>query len=490
MDNLTERLSATAFAQLLEYIRGGHLPCSAFGVCDGARPFLLRALRDNTQRTIIYVAQNDYLALSMHATIEDSAYFPSAEKQLSPKVVSSKERLFARAAALSLDMGIVTTSINAFLEYLPPKEDYDACLLSLKPGEADIEEIASRLFQAGYERVSTVEVAGQFARRGDILDIFCAQGEAYRLSFAWDSLECITRLDPFTQRSLESTEKLTAHPASFPLSAVGREKATAFFEKQLREADRRFELSVLAGYYEKYLDTVKGGGTDDAFYNFIFAIYPKARLTDYYKNPIIVFDNLTSLDASNNAFLQQHMTLIERAAKENLSNVKFELFAGIGETLNDNIIDLCGVKRFPALKSASETNVATRSAVKYQNRLDLLKEDIALRKTAGFEVLALCKNASRTTALRNLGIENIVPMNGDGFEATEAKLLILGEGDIFGGKKASVKKGRDILDVSELQVGDVVVHETHGKARFLGVSQQTVAGKTRGLSDIGIFGRR
>ena len=67
----------------------------------------------------------------------------------------------------------------------------------------------------GYEKNYQVERPGQFAVRGDILDIFdLTQENPFRIEF-WDNeIETIRSFDVLSQRSLEQLEFVRIFPAS------------------------------------------------------------------------------------------------------------------------------------------------------------------------------------------------------------------------------------------------------------------------------------
>ena len=67
----------------------------------------------------------------------------------------------------------------------------------------------------GYERVDQVEERGQFAMRGDILDLYPATEErAVRCELFDVEVERLTFFSTFTQRSLEEVERVEIAPAA------------------------------------------------------------------------------------------------------------------------------------------------------------------------------------------------------------------------------------------------------------------------------------
>ena len=84
-----------------------------------------------------------------------------------------------------------------------------------KGGLLDLDETADQLVACGYERVDQVEDRGQFAIRGDILDVYPATEErAVRCELFDVEVERLTWFSTFTQRSLEEAERVEIAPAA------------------------------------------------------------------------------------------------------------------------------------------------------------------------------------------------------------------------------------------------------------------------------------
>ena len=82
-----------------------------------------------------------------------------------------------------------------------------------KGGLLDLDEAAGQLVACGYERVDQVEDRGQFAIRGDILDVYPATEErAVRCELFDIEVERLTLFSTFTQRSLEEAERVEIAP--------------------------------------------------------------------------------------------------------------------------------------------------------------------------------------------------------------------------------------------------------------------------------------
>ncbi len=110
---------------------------------------------------------------------------------------------------------MLVTSAVALAEKLPDPE-LRPHGFQLEKGELlDLEETTAQLVACGYERVDQVEERGQFALRGDILDVYPATEErAVRCELFDIEIERLTYFSTFTQRSLEEAERVEIAPAA------------------------------------------------------------------------------------------------------------------------------------------------------------------------------------------------------------------------------------------------------------------------------------
>ena len=100
----------------------------------------------------------------------------------------------------------IVAPVQALMQAVPSAERLAASLLTLTAGERrDPRTIAEWLVEHGYTRLDQVESPGDFALRGDILDIYPpAESDPYRIDFFDETVEAIRRFDVSTQRSGET----------------------------------------------------------------------------------------------------------------------------------------------------------------------------------------------------------------------------------------------------------------------------------------------
>jgi transcription-repair coupling factor (superfamily II helicase) len=98
----------------------------------------------------------------------------------------------------------VLTTIQALIQPVPDRAQLAERSRRLQIGDrVPLEELTTWLVEHGFQRMEAVELPGEFSLRGGILDVFSADAEVpYRLEFFGDDIESIRRFAPETQRSL------------------------------------------------------------------------------------------------------------------------------------------------------------------------------------------------------------------------------------------------------------------------------------------------
>ena len=111
---------------------------------------------------------------------------------------------------------IIVTTVNGWLQKVPPPSFFEKASLSLRKGQqASLESVTQFLANNGFHRTDTVREYGEFAVRGGILDIFSdASGLPTRVDFFGDEIETIKSFDALTQRSVGACDGVLLQPAA------------------------------------------------------------------------------------------------------------------------------------------------------------------------------------------------------------------------------------------------------------------------------------
>src|SRR5687768_6384915 len=200
-------------------------PQRAF-VSASLRPYLLASLLDaEPDRPALVVAGDDRAARDLAADLRaflgprPERFYPARGMRYESHLAPPPHLVGLRIAALDLLLGeqpaVVVASAAALAEKVPDPDLRPHGFAIEKGGLLDLDEVSGQLVACGYERVDQVEERGQFAVRGDILDIYPATEErAVRCELFDIEVERLTWFSTFTQRSLEEAEQVEIAPAA------------------------------------------------------------------------------------------------------------------------------------------------------------------------------------------------------------------------------------------------------------------------------------
>lgn len=132
---------------------------------------------------------------------------PSDEMRPSYDVMGRRIDFLKQASSLQ----VVTMSVHALLQKTLPSETIENHQVTLKKGEhSSFEKLPKLLEQWGYTRCTQVLDKGQYAYRGGIIDVFCPdQTKPYRIDFFGDDIDSIRTFDLGTQKSIDKIPQIT-----------------------------------------------------------------------------------------------------------------------------------------------------------------------------------------------------------------------------------------------------------------------------------------
>ncbi len=124
------------------------------------------------------------------------------------------ERLMVLLRLLDGPPPWIIAPVSAVLRVVPTPDEFRALMLHIAQGSrSDRDAAIAFLAAGGYERVDLVEVKGQFAVRGGILDVFPPQLDVpVRVEWFGDEVEALRAFDPGTQRSTQPLPQVLLTP--------------------------------------------------------------------------------------------------------------------------------------------------------------------------------------------------------------------------------------------------------------------------------------
>ncbi len=196
-------------------------------------------------KALIYVASGDHRAegvahlLSELAPEAAVAFIPAWDclpyDRASPspdvlgRTMSALRRLDAHAARKRKTAGaILVTTLDAAVQRLPPAAAA-ADIIDLAVGEKlDPASLEATLERFGYRHDDRVDDHGEFALRGEVVDLFPPGPTPYRVILDRGRIAGIHPFDPVTQRSAGVALRLTVDPVSTVVAPAGAEPMRRF----------------------------------------------------------------------------------------------------------------------------------------------------------------------------------------------------------------------------------------------------------------------
>lgn len=415
----------------------------------------------------------------------------------------------------------VVTTFAALMTPQVPLSVWKSNVLQLEKRQTySLEELSRKLVRMGYEKNFQVDAPGQFAVRGDIVDVFdLTEENPYRIEFFDEEVDSIRSFDLETQRSIEPMELVKIYPATELILSDARlsdgidrireeEKKTEEALRSQGHMEAAHRLSEGIGELcEAALEYRDFGGLE----GYIHYFYPQ---TDSFlemfpeEHSMIFLDEPVHLREEGEAVeLEFRESMISRSEKGYVLPGQMQLVCSAALTASRmNDYRCLGLTALATGDSfflpECIVSVHARSVPAYNKSFDTLVSDLKKYKLQKYRMVII--SASRTRAKRLAGdltergltsfySENPDRILGDGeimtyygniahgFEYPQIRFIVIAETDIFGParKTKKVKRhydGESIRDFAELKVGDYVVHEDHGIGVYRGVEKIEVDG--------------
>ena len=111
---------------------------------------------------------------------------------------------------------VIITTVDGLMDKLIPIDMIKDNLIHFNSTDTvDLHKVQEKLSNMSYERGSQVEMSGQYAVRGEIIDFFpMAEDTPVRIDLWDDEIDSIKYFDVESQRSIENINEVTIYPAT------------------------------------------------------------------------------------------------------------------------------------------------------------------------------------------------------------------------------------------------------------------------------------
>lgn len=256
-----------AIEALVKGFKEGNQFETLLGVTGSGKTFTMANVIQQLQKPTLIIAHNKTLAGQLYSEFKEffpenaveyfvsyydyyqpEAYVPSSDTYIAKDSSINEEidklRLSATASLTERRDVVVVASVSCIYGLGSP-EDYQEMIVSLRPGMVkDREQVIKSLIDIQYDRNDMDLGRGCFRVRGDVLEIYPAQGGDYlvRIEFFGDEIERIAETDPLTGQVHSVLEHIAIFPASHYVVSPDKIKAACEnIETELEERVRYFK---------------------------------------------------------------------------------------------------------------------------------------------------------------------------------------------------------------------------------------------------------
>lgn len=256
-----------AIEALVKGFKEGNQFETLLGVTGSGKTFTMANVIQQLQKPTLIIAHNKTLAGQLYGEFKEffpdnaveyfvsyydyyqpEAYVPSSDtyiaKDSSVNDEIDKLRLSATASLTERKDVIVIASVSCIYGLGSP-EDYQGLIVSLRPGMVkDRDQVIRELIGIQYDRNDMDLSRGCFRVRGDVLEIYPAQGGDYliRVEFFGDEIDRIAETEPLTGQIHAVLEHISIFPASHYVVAPDKiAQACKNIETELEERVRYFK---------------------------------------------------------------------------------------------------------------------------------------------------------------------------------------------------------------------------------------------------------
>ncbi len=383
---------------------------------------------------------------------EDVLLFPMDDFLTSEALAISPELKDTRLETLNdlLDCKkIVVTNLMGYLRYLPSKNIYESNIINLKINmEYNKDDLITKLSNIGYSHEVIVDKTGTFASRGYVLDVFPVSSKnPIRIEFFGDEIETIKEFNVDSQLTVKKLSEKVIYPNTEFLVDKKSNVIDNFSQKYLKNYINPISLYkfmdepfVFFNDYEGIKESYKSLIEEIYDYNVEQNIEQDFKyMNDFYDINVKSFKDFISFDNDTGNAVEKYLS----NDIENFSGTLNDIYNRLNQYITKNkTVIICLSDRYKVEKFIREFDSKN---IVFTNENDIIDNKI------------------------NIIIKSI--KSGFGYE----NYIVISESEIYNRKpdqfkyKTSFKLGTKIRDINKLNVGDYIVHYSHGIGRYIGI---------------------
>ena len=507
------------FRQLEKTVAADGLPAMVIGLSSVHKAHFLYRLSESSDLPLLVLTDDEVNAKKLSddynqmAGGELSAVYPAKDFTFRPIETVSREyeyiRLNVLSRIVSRQVKVVFAGICAAMQYtLPPSRLLEATHTIRAGQELPVGELVGMLAGAGYTRRAQVDGSAQYSVRGGIVDFFPTSGsEPVRVEFWGDEIDTISFFELDSQRRTTPVEEIEISPAT-EIIFSSPEQLREGINGLIRSLGSSPQADAAKLKLSNDIKRIDGGLDLSNIDKYIPLAYDRpATLFDYFESPLLFVSEWSDLKESARAYEFQYQEDLKILLEEGELCKGLDSFVKPFASVSEQIAQgktvffdtFAHANHDLRLKELITVNAMQTSS--WSGDLKLLCEDLADLRAQSYSVIIMTgtQKAADVLAhdLEKEGIPSatVVPtgeltpgvvyvlagMLSSGFEYPAAKVALITHARIQNLSKRKVKrrKGEEIRSLSDINVGDFVVHVSHGIGVFEGITNLNLQGVSK-----------
>lgn len=430
------------------------------------------------------------------------SFFPCDESLRVEALASSQEIMGERISTLASlcqeEPIVVICHTHSYIRYIPEKALFLKHTISLHVSMTiEPSLLREKLVHSGYQMIQRVDEPFYYSKRGGVIDVYSIQYEnPIRIEFFDDEIESIRFFDKNTQRSLEKIQEVTILPATDLLYPQEELKDVINQIEELQENTPCDEYKDnLDEEISIDIESLKGYGYSARLYQYMGLFSTSTTLLSYVPQALFISSDYERLQQSFHHY-EEETYYYTHELQETGKMVK-------GLSLYQKLDSLYKRKQIEFYEfRTKDTQI---SFVTREIQLSLMNEKQLVQQLKDYliqnKILMCLDNSHQIQMMIELLEENSIPYtmvgnderiyNGvnvylgnlkTGIDFYEEHVILLTETELFkvnSQKKKGYIKYKDakvINDYTELNIGDYVVHDTHGIGQYMGIKTLEIKG--------------
>lgn len=476
--------------KLLDVKNGAHEVVA--GCQLGQRLFCSACLKEFFVYVVSNSEQIDQICAFLSTLSRKPVAFPYVDEPMVYSYGNSNAyKIKALSSIIDNKCDCIVVDVRALTSHFPNIEKFKSNAIAFKVGQT-LDRETLHLSKLGFSRVTKIEKTGQFAVRGDIVDI-SSETVNVRISFFDDEIESIKTMNFEDNVAIESLNEVTVYPNTLYFESDKNALLQALNTcKNNENADAIAIFSAIKSQIDENLQSFTASNS----YNFLCFAVNNENLLNFLPNATIVLDEPQLINQS----LENHLQTQARGISEYLA--QGQIYQGFeknyfSESEIKQILSQKTTIAFDSFVHKANIEFESEATQNYKNRPEIMVYDLKRMLEEGYAIRLFTSSEidrsfltefldnqliafSVENALDRIYEKGVKIINQPlplGCILVNEKIALIPYGNSKVTRKTQTSAEKPFFELP--QAGDYVVHSFHGIGQCLGIQKMKISGYTR-----------